>query len=161
MAHFCPLLCPQSLYHRHTCHNASAYLYCMRSDGMWHSSVPCINDTPVRRYLLPCTAWVLMVCCIVLSPAPLTHLSDCTCLPVLHEVSWFLAQFCLLYHSHACETVPAYLYCVRSDGAWHSSVPCLWITDTPVRLYLPKCTVWGLLICGTFLSPASLTPVSL
>ena len=119
-----------------TCQPVPASLHCMRCDGLWYSRVPslCITDTPVT--MPTCTVWVLMVCGTVLSlvSVSLTHLSDCTCLPVLHEVWWCVTQFCHQYHSHTCQTVPTYLYCMRSGCLWHSSVPCLCIADTPVRL---------------------------
>ena len=118
-------------------------------------SVCCQNLKPLPTFPIHvCKAHIFHRCCWILHPlsVPCTvyigahqggdgvHLSDCTCLPVLHEVWWFLAQFCPLYHWHTCQTVPAYLYCMRS-GTVLSAVSVLL---THLLDYLLTCTVWGL-----------------
>ena len=51
------------------------------------------------------------------------------------------------------------MYCMRSVDLWYSSVSC--ITDTPISLYLLPCTVWGLMVCGTVVSPVSVSSTHL
>ena len=116
-------------------------------------SVCCQNSKPLPTFPIHvCKAHIFHRCCWILHPlsVPCTvyigahqggdgvHLSDCTCLPVLHEVWWFL---------------PAYLYCMRS-GTVLSAVSVLL---THLLDYLLTCTVWGLIFSGTVLFPVSVS----
>ena len=163
---FMAQFCPQSLYHWHTCAtNTSVRLYLLTCTAwglmVFGTVLSPISHKPVRQYLPTCTVLGLMLRGTFLSPvvSPVsvssTHLSQCICLPVLYEVWWYVAQFCPLYQWHTCQTVPASLHCMSSDGVLHSSVSCT--TNTSVRLYLFTCTAWGLMVFGTVLSPVSLT----